>query len=493
MRSSRTATWMILGLASVTMIAHLFVGPAFGFHRDELQTLDDARHLAWGYVAYPPMTPFFGRLSLNLFGISIVGFRFFASLAQAVALILTGLMAREMGGGRHAQLLAAAAYLPFALGAGALMQYVSFDNVCWVLAAYSLVRLLRSEDPRWWLAIGAAAGLGMMAKYAMAFFVAAIFAGFLVTDARRYLASKWLLAGCAVALVIWAPNLAWEAEHQFVSFDFLRSIHARDVSMGRAKGFLPDQLILTIAPLWIMGLIYCLRSPAAKRFRAIGWMYLFLLAAFLAARGRGYYLIAAYPMLYAAGSVWWERRLARISVGRARAMWRIAWAVVTASAVLACVIALPVAPVESAWGKFSLTVSEDLREEIGWKEMVETVAKVRDSLPAAHRGRLAVLTANYGEAGAVDLYGGEYDLPLAISRVNSFGERGYGDSPPETLIVVGFPSAYLAMHFASCRLAARIRNRYGVANMETRSPGIFVCQGLRESWPEFWRELPRYA
>ena len=129
MRSSRTATWMILGLASLTMIAHLFVGPAFGFHRDELQTLDDARHLAWGYVAYPPMTPFFGRLSLNLFGISIVGFRFFASLAQAVALILTGLMAREMGGGRHAQLLAAAAYLPFALGAGALMQYVSLSLI----------------------------------------------------------------------------------------------------------------------------------------------------------------------------------------------------------------------------------------------------------------------------------------------------------------------------------------------------------------------------
>jgi len=123
--------------------------------------------------------------------------------------------------------------------------------------------------------------------------------------------------------------------------------------------------------------------------------------------------------------------------------------------------------------------------------MVEAVAKVRDLLPAGDRGRLAVLTANYGEAGALDLYGGEYGLPLAISRVNSFGERGYGDSPPETLIVVGFQSAYLAMHFASCRLAAKIRYLYGVANMETRSPGVFVCQGLLESWQEFWQHLPR--
>ena len=251
---------------------------------------------------------------------------------------------------------------------------------------------------------------------------------------------------------------------------------------------------LTIAPLWIAGLIYCLRAAAAKRFRAVGWMYLFLLAAFLAARGRGYYLIAAYPMLYAAGSVWWEERLASMSTGRARGMWRLAWAVATAAAVFACILALPVAPAESRWWKFSINASEDLREEIGWKEMVETVAKVRDSLPAGYRGRLAVLTVNHGEAGAIDLYGGEYDLPLAISRVNSFGERGYGDSPPETLIVVGFPQAYLAMHFASCRLAAKIWNRYGVANQEmTRSPNIFVCQGLRESWPEFWRELPHYA
>ena len=175
-------------------------------------------------------------------------------------------------------------------------------------------------------------------------------------------------------------------------------------------------------------------------------------------------------------------------------MWRLAWAVVTVSAVLACIIALPVAPVESAWWRFSIRVSEDLREEIGWKEMVETVAKVRDSLPAVDRGRLAVLTANHGEAGAIDLYGGAYGLPPAISRVNSFGERGYGEPPPETLIVAGFPQAYLAMHFASCRLAARVWNRYGVANQETtRFPNVFVCQGLRESWPEFWRELPHYA
>ena len=309
-QSFPAATLALVSLGAVTMITHAFRGAGFGFHGDELQFMDDARHLAWGYVAYPPMTPFFARLSLDLFGTSVAGFRFFASLAQALAIILTGLMAREMGGGVRAQVLAGAAQVPYALGAGALMVYNSFDNICWILAAWFVIKLLRSEDARWWVAVGAAVGFGMMAKYAMAFFAAAIVAGFLVTDARRYLASRWLWAGCAAALLVWAPNLVWEARHHFVSFDFLRSIHARDVSQGRTQSFLPEQIYQTIAALWIVGLFFCLKTDSGKRFRTVGWMYVILFAAFLMARGRGYYLAAAYPMLYAAGSVWWEQRLA---------------------------------------------------------------------------------------------------------------------------------------------------------------------------------------
>src|SRR6266478_952772 len=141
-------------IAVATLLLHMLTGGRYGFHRDELATLDDARHLAWGYVAYPPVTPFFARVSLTLFGTSLVGFRFFAAIAQALAVVLTGLMARELGGGRGAQLVAAVAAIPFCLAGGALMQYVSFDYLFWVLTAYFVVRLLASENPRWWLAIG---------------------------------------------------------------------------------------------------------------------------------------------------------------------------------------------------------------------------------------------------------------------------------------------------------------------------------------------------
>ena len=472
-----------LGLATVAI--HVWTGGRYGFHRDELATLDDARRLAWGYVAYPPITPFFGRLSLLLFGTSLAGFRFFAALAEAVAVVLTGLMARAMGGGRSAQLVAAAAALPFCLAGGSLMQYVSFDYLFWVLTIYSVVRLLADGEPRWWVVIGAAMGLGMMAKYSMVFLAAGLGAGLLLTGARKYLASKWLWCGLAVALAIVSPNLIWQARHSFVSLEFLRTIHARDIRIGRTRDFLPDQLKLTLlaAPLAAAGLYFYLRAHAGRRYRALGWMYAALLLLFVVAKGRGYYLAAAYPMLYAGGAVWGEQRLASMGRGWAGAVRAAAWTALVVDVALMAAIFLPVAPADSAWGKWMLRQNGDLHEEFGWQELVDTVAQIHRTVPQA-----AILALNYGEAGAIDLYGPRYGLSPAISGINSYWQRGYGNPPPETVIVVGATSAWVARNFASCELAGHTGNRYGVENEETRDhPDIFVCRGLRQSWPEFWR------
>jgi 4-amino-4-deoxy-L-arabinose transferase-like glycosyltransferase len=472
-----------LGLATVAI--HVWTGGRYGFHRDELATLDDARRLAWGYVAYPPITPFFGRLSLLLFWTSLAGFRFFAALAEAVAVVLTGLMARAMGGGRRAQLVAAAAALPFCLAGGSLMQYVSFDYLFWVLTIYSVVRLLADGEPRWWVVIGAAMGLGMMAKYSMVFLAAGLGAGLLLTGARKYLASKWLWCGLAVALAIVSPNLIWQARHSFVSLEFLRTIHARDIRIGRTRDFLPDQLKLTLlaAPLAAAGLYFYLRAHAGRRYRALGWMYAALLLLFVVAKGRGYYLAAAYPMLYAGGAVWGEQRLASMGRGWAGAVRAAAWTALVVDVALMAAIFLPVAPADSAWGKWMLRQNGDLHEEFGWQELVDTVAQIHRTAPQA-----AILALNYGEAGAIDLYGPRYGLSPAISGINSYWQRGYGNPPPETVIVVGATSAWVARNFASCELAGHTGNRYGVENEETRDhPDIFVCRGLRQSWPEFWR------
>ncbi|HUL15298.1 MAG TPA: glycosyltransferase family 39 protein [Terriglobales bacterium] len=483
-------------IALATIVVHLFTGGRYGFHRDELATLDDARHLAWGYVAYPPVTPFFGRLSLILFGNSLAGFRLFASVAEAAAVLLTGLMARELGGRRGAQLVAAFAALPFCLGAGALMQYVSFDYFFWVLTAYFVLRLLKSENPRWWLAIGASIGLGMMSKYSMPFFVAGLLVGVLLTPARRFLSTKWLWLGVAVSLAIFLPNLLWQVQHHFVSIDFLGFIHARDVRIGRTKDFLPGQLTITLLafPIWIVGLYYFLFSSSGRRFRVLGWMYVVPLLLFIVAKGRSYYLAGTYPMLYAAGAVWGEQWLVSLRRGWAAAVRVLVRAALIADVVIIFAVVLPVAPVNTRWWRTELSVNGDLREEFGWPELVETVAKIRDSLSPQDRVHLGVLVGNYGEAGAIDLYGPRYNLPHAISGINSFWLRGYGNPPPQTLIVMGLSKQFLAENFASCRLVAHTWNYFGVENEETRDhPDIFVCRDLRRSWPELWRDVHDYG
>ncbi|HEY4284993.1 MAG TPA: glycosyltransferase family 39 protein [Chthoniobacterales bacterium] len=488
---------LLVCLASGTIIAHFFIGDGYGFHRDELATLDDARHLAWGYIAYPPVTPFFGRLSLALFGTSLVGFRFFASLAAAGSIVLTGLIAREMRGGRMAQLIAAVASMPFCLACGSLMQYVAFDYLCWVLTAYFVVRLINSGNPRWWLAIGAAVGFGMLTKYSILFFVAGIVIGVLATNLRSELKSKWVWIGAVCSVLIFLPNLWWQINHHFISLDFLRHIHERDVRIGRTKDFLPDQVLLTLFgfPIAVAGLLYCWFSRDAVRFRVLGWMYVVPLLLFLLAQGRGYYLAPAYSILYAAGAVWLESQLMRMSRSSFRtAVVCVITILLLVNVSVAAAVALPIAPINSKWWAFASKNNGDLVEEIGWPDLVETIAQIRDRLPANERARVGILAGNYGEAGAVNLYGSNYRLPRAICGTNSFWARGYGDPSPEIVIVVGFSRKFAETYFDSFEMAAQSRNRYGVANEESRDhPEIFVCRGFRKNWPEFWKTFQRYG
>jgi len=480
-------------LAAATVIVHVLTGGQYGFHRDELATLEDARHLAWGYVAYPPVTPFFARTALEVFGTSLAGFRLFAAVAQAVAVVLTGLMARELGATRWAQLVAATAAVPFCLGGGALMQYLSFDYLCWVLTAYFTLRLLKSDEPRWWIAIGSSIGLGMLSKYTMPFFIAGLVVGVLTTDLRKHLKNKWLWCGVVVSVVIFLPNLIWQAQHNFVSLDFLQSIHARDVREGKARGFLPGQLKLTLFafPLWMAGLYFYLFSPRGKRYRMLGWMYVVPLLMFVIAKGRDYYLAPAYPMLYATGSVVAEAWLQSVRPRRASILRGLVWTVLVVDIASAAAFALPLAPVNSAWFKMAKEVNGDFQcEEIGWPELVETVAHIRDSLPTQDRIHLGILATNYGEAGAVNLYGTQYGLPRAISGVNSFWEQGYGNPPPQVVIVLGLPREFVDTKFSACQLAAHSWNPFKVPNEETlQHPEIFVCRGLLQSWPEFWKDF----
>ncbi len=459
-RSLRYDDLTLLAIAAGMAVVHIATNGRYGFHRDELQTLSDALHMDWGFVAYPPFTPFVERVGLALFGHSLIGLRMFSVVAQSTVIFIAGLMARELGGGRLAQATAAisVALAPLAMFEGTEFQYTTFDYLWWVLIAYFVIRLLKSSDPRWCVPIGAVIGLGLMTKYTMAFYAAGIVGGLLLTGARRFLGSKWLWIGVALAFLICLPNLIWQLQHDLISLHFLQYIHKRDVGQGRSEGFWRDQFRidtnLASAPLWIAGLILLFRD---RRYRMLAWMYVIPLAVFAATKARFYYLGAAYPMLLAMGAVAGERWILTLRQGWRWTVEAVLFAGIALCGVYFAVVIVPWAP-SGRLKEFALKNNGDLREEIGWEDLVRSVADVRDGLTAQQKQSLGVVVGNYGEGGAITILGPEYRLPPAIQLTNSGWLRGYPVPPPDTLIVVGWSQQQLEEAFTSCRLAGHNGN-----------------------------------
>ena len=492
----RTEIRLLLAIAAAVTLIHLLTNGRYGFHRDELQFLSDARHLDWGFVAYPPLTPFLERISLALFGLSLVGLRLFSVLAQAAAIVVTGLMARELGGKRLAQATAALAVAlsPLPLFQGTEFQYTTFDYLWWVLIAYFTIRLLRTENPRWWLAIGAAVGLGLLTKYAIVFYIAGILGGVVLTRARRFVLSGWFWGGIALALAIFLPNFLWQVRHDFISYQFLQHIHVRDVGEGRAEGFLSGQFLiganLFAAPLWLAGLVAFLGS---RRYRMLAWMYLIPLAIFFFSKGRSYYMAAAYPMLLAMGATVGERWVASLPKLGRRSVEIVFF---TGLAVCGAYLFALILPLQSSGPlrNFALEHNGDLREEFGWNELVSTVAGIRDSLTPEQQASMGVIVGNYGEQGAIEMFGPAYHLPPPISLTNSAWLRGYPEPPPTTLIVVGVTGEWVDKIFTGCRLAGHNGNSEGIKNEESQDhPDIFVCGSPRLPWPEFWKKYQSFG
>jgi hypothetical protein len=486
----------VLLIAAAIVALHLATNNRYGFHRDELQVLSDARHLDWGYVVYPPLDPLLARVGMSIFGLSLIGLRLFSVLAQAGAIVFTGLAAFELGGGRMAQIGAAlaVALTPLSLFEGTEFQYTTYDYLFWVMAAYFVIRLLNSEDPRWWLAIGAAIGFGLESKYTMGMLIAGVTAGVLFTGARRYLASGWLWAGVAVAVIIFLPNLIWQIRHDFISVQFLQSIHARDVRQGRTEGFFRDQFVvcanLVAAPLWIGGLIAYARS---RKYRMLAWMYVVPLAILIAQKGRGYYLGSAYPMLMAMGATAGERWLAKLGRVPRRTIEIAFFGGVTSCGIFFTALVVPLAD-SGPLKAFALKNNGDLREEIGWKELVQETSRIWNSLTPEERQHTGILVGNYGEQGAIEILGAAHGLPMPISGTNSAWLRGYPQPPPSRLIVIGRSRKYLDRHFMNCRVAGHNGNPEGVRNEESADhPDIFVCEGMRESWAEFWKDFRSFG
>jgi hypothetical protein len=489
--STRADLVPLVCIAAAFALAHIFTNGRYGFHRDELQFLSDARHLDWGFVSYPPFTPFIERVGLGIFGLSLVGLRLFSVVGQAIVILVSGLIARDLGGNRAAQITAALSVglsgLP--LFEATEFQYTSFSFLWWVLVCWFTIRLFKTDDPRWWLAIGAAIGSGLMTKYSVVFFVAGLLVGLALTSARRYFASPWFWAGVGLASILFLPNIVWLIRHDFISYHFLQHIHARDVGEGRAEGYLKGQFLANANPvatvLWVTGLAAFLRD---SRYRVLAWMYFVPVLFFWVDKGRFYYVAEAYPVLIAMGAVVIVRWLdAQPAWARRTLATAYFIALFVVGAYFSAVI-MPLAP-SGPLRDFAFKNNGDLREEIGWDELVRTVASIRDSLPLEQRQHLGITTGNYGEYGAIEILGPAYGLPAPIGTTNSEWLRGYPTPQPTTLIVLGLRREQADRIFTGCRWAGHNGNSLGVRNEESRDhPDIFVCGPPRRPWPELWNE-----
>lgn len=292
--------------------------------------------------------------------------------------------------------------------------------------------------------------------------------------------------------------LIWMAQHDFISLQKLSAMHERDVGDGHYKWFLLDQLYSAANPssiyLWILGIYFFWRSSDNPNYRPLVWMYVVPLVLFVALKGRGYYLAPAYPMLIAGGAYYIGEQVRVLSPAQRNARFSWLYYSLAIGGLCAAAISMPIWPLNSFMWKIADNNHRLYREEVGWPELTRTVAEIRDTVPLEERSRLGILAGNYGEAGAINVFGPAYNLPRAISGIDSFWLWGYGDPPPETVIILGLNRSYVYSLFETCSLAGTNANPYGIRNEESENyPDIFLCRRLHQPWEQFWKHFQYFG
>jgi len=505
--TARPAWALLLALAGAKLLLHLLLSNRYGYFRDELYFLDCGRHLDWGYVDHAPLIGLYARVVL-LLGASLPVLRGIAGLAGSLLVVLTGLIAWRLGGGRFAQVLAglAVTVAPIYLAFSSLFTMNVFEPLFWMGGAYVLVRLLQTGDSRLWLGFGLLAGLGLQNKHSTLLFGFAVGVSLLLVPARRELGRRWIWLGLGLALVVFLPNLIWQWAHGFPTIEDLQNVARTGKNVVLAPvAFLAQQVLLLhplLAPLWLAGVAWLLFAQAG-RYRLLGWTFLVFFATAFALKAKNYYLAPVYPMLLAAGAVGLESALRRWSWAGERRAPRAVILLVAGAGALTTPMAVPLLDPErflayERWLGLERPKTEVAHEgplpqmfgdQFGWPELVAEVARIYHALPAEERAKAAIFASNYGEAGAINLFGPRHGLPAAISSHQThffWGHRGYTG---EVAIVLQRRREDLEASCASVEEAGRHFHPWGMA--EENRP-IYVCRGLNPPLPELWPRLKHW-
>ncbi len=465
-------------LAAALGLVLLGLSGRYGYHRDELYFLEAGNHLAWGYPDQPPLVPLLARLMDVVAPGSLMVLRLPATLVAATVVFLTGLIARELGASRGGQVLAAAAagVSGLVLATGHLLSTTTIALLGWVTLTFVLVRVLTGAATfRLWLLAGVAAGLTVQANQLLVALLVVLVASLVAVGPRELLRTPGPYVAALVTAAVAAPYVVWQAAEGLPQLEVAQGIADGDSGTSASRtAFLPMQLLLVgpwLAPFWITGLVRLLRAPTL---RALGVSYIGLCAVFLVVGGKPYYLAGLYPLLLAAGA---QPLLDRVRTWGATALLVLSLPVV--------VFTLPVLPVAEAGT--AVAVNYDVGETIGWRDLVVQVSDVYRTLPAG----TVILTRNYGQAGAVDRYGRDHDLPGAYSGHMAYHDWGPPPERADSVLAIGIGPDLLRRLFGSVRPVGELRNRWGIENDEDGTT-MYACEDRVRPWAESWHLLRHY-
>jgi len=491
-------------LAAAGITLQMATNGRYGYFRDELYFLACGDHLAWGYVDFAPLVAWITCLVRLTLGDSLHAIRLLPALAFGAEIVLTGLITRELGGKRFAIFLGCVSVFmaPVILNNATRLSMNPFEPLFWMGCVYFLLRAINGDQPRMLMGCGVLLGLGLMNKHSTAFFFVSLMAGMILTLARRLIFTRWFWMAAVLASLIFLPNLLWQAQNHFPTLEALRNVKATHKNIELPPlAFLKQQIFMlgrASVFVWLGGLGFLLFAARAKTRRVLGITYLVFLAIMMTLKGKDYYLAPIYPMLFAAGGVFWETA----AETRAWLRWtRVAFsAMVIALGLVALPLVVPILPVEQivpymeALGiKMSRTEVQDrgllpqhFGDEFGWPEMVSEVAKVYEALPADQRVKTGILAGTYGDAGAVDFFGPRLGLPKAISGHQNYYLWGPREYTGESLIFLHYDFDDVQKWCQSVQAGPKLAPYYGMAEEHYT---ILVCRGLKKPLAEVW---PRF-
>jgi len=502
-----SGTAIIFGVALVRIVLYFFAGPNYGYFRDELYYLACGEHPAWGYVDQPPLIAWIAWLLKHTIGTSLWALRLLPAVAGAMTIILTGLLARELGGRRWAMFLASLAALmaPVSLALSHLLTMNAFDPLLWVAITFLVVRIAKSADQRIWLAVGALAGVTILNKYAILFWLSGLILGVCLTPFRESLRSVWFWLGCLLAAVISVPNFVWQWRHQFPFLELMRNVResGRDIVLGPVAYLQAQaQMLGFVAALLVPLALLFFFSKRGERFRALGWAYLIFLGEMMILHGKMYYVAPVYPMMFAAGAVWMEDATQRRVWVWAKPAFALAMTVIC-GVYAPTILPLLSVPHFLAY-EHKLGIEQQKFEHMpegvlpqlyadmfGWEGIAQRVAEYYHTLSPEEQQKTAIFANNYGDGGAIDFFGPKYGLPKAIGSHQNYWIWGPREYTGESIIVLG--EGHESNMQTKCTSYTVIGSTKDPLSRRDEWLPIYHCRGFKENLQTYWPQLKRWG